>query len=267
MRAAKAIAGYAAGVVVLGALLAPWIFWLVHPHLLDVPFRRVFDRVLLVVALAGLWPLLRTLGIRSWNELGYVRSTGWWRQALTGLAIGTGSLAVAGALLLAFGFRSFESPAGMPLLNFLLAGIAVAIVEETFFRGGVQGALQRATNLPVAIVLASAVYSIVHFLKPKGAGIVDVNWLSGFDYLGQIFARSWHAPGMAVGFVTLWLAGCILGLAFARTRALYLSMGIHAGWVFTLKTFAWLTAGASLVDSALVWPVLLAVLWLCWKKL
>jgi hypothetical protein len=72
---------------------------------------------------------------------------------------------------------------------------------------------------------------------------------------------------MAVGFVTLWLAGCILGLAFARTRALYLSMGIHAGWVFTLKTFAWLTAGASLVDSALVWPVLLAVLWLCWKKL
>jgi len=57
------------------------------------------------------------------------------------------------------------------VLNFLLAGIAVAIVEETFFRGGVQGALQRATNLPVAIVLASAVYSIVHFLKPKGAAL------------------------------------------------------------------------------------------------
>jgi hypothetical protein len=44
-------------------------------------------------------------------------------------------------------------------------------------------------------------------------------------------------------------------------------MGIHAGWVFTLKTFAWLTAGASLLDNALVWPVLLVVLWLCWKKL
>jgi len=266
LRAARVILFYVLAVILIGALVAPWAFWLIHPHWPSIPFRRVFDRALLIVALAGLWPMLRTLGIRSWSELGYVRTTGWWRQALTGLAIGICSLSVAGALLLAFGFRSFESPTGRPLLRFLLAGIVVAIVEETFFRGGVQGALQRATKLPVAIMVASAIYSVVHFMKPRGAVIVDVNWLSGFDYLGQVFAHSWHAPGLAVGFVTLWLAGCILGLAFARTRALYLSMGIHAGWVFTLKTFAWLTAGASLLDNALVWPVLLVVLVLCWKK-
>ena len=126
--------------------------------------------------------------------------------------------------------------------------------------------------------MTSIVYSAVHFLKPKGAGItaVDVNWLSGLEYLGQVFARSGQAPGVAVGIVTLWLAGCVLGLAFARTRALYLPMGVHAGWVVTLKSYAWLTdangprtwwGGAALVDNVLVWPVLVFVLWLSWKKL
>ena len=87
--------------------------------------------------------------------------------------------------------------------------------------------------------MASAIYSAVHFLKTKGAGIAsdDVNWLSGFNYLGQVIAHSWQAPGVGVGFVTLLLAGMILGLAFARTHALYLSIGLHAGWVFTLKSY------------------------------
>jgi hypothetical protein len=48
----------AAAVIVVSALSAPWIFRLVHPRITGVPFRRVFDRVLLVVALAGFWPAL-----------------------------------------------------------------------------------------------------------------------------------------------------------------------------------------------------------------
>ena len=280
MRTVKAIAVYAAAVVVLGALLTPWVFWVVNPRLTEAPFRRVFDRVLLGVALVGLWPMARSLGIRSWREIGYVRAPGWSRNVVTGLALGIVSFAVAGGLLVMLGLRSFASPVGGggQLLGFLLAGVAVAIVEETFFRGGLQSVLSRQSNAVTAIVVTSVVYSAVHFLKPKGAGVsaADVNWLSGFDYLGQVLARSWRAPGLAVGFVTLGLAGCILGLAYARTRALYFSMGIHAGWVFTLKTYAWLTdatgkrtwwGGSALVDNVLVWPVLLLVLWLCWKKL
>lgn len=280
MRPAKAIAGYAVAVTALGALLSPWVFWLVHPRFTDAPFRRVFDRVILGVALAGLWPLLRTLGIRSWRELGYVRAAAWWRHAIAGLVLGIASFAIAGGLLVMLQLRSFATPVGtaIQLGGFLFAGVAVAIIEETFFRGGLQSAIQRGTNQRIAIIVTSIVYSVVHFLKPKGAGITaaDVNWLSGLEYLGRVFARSGQAPGVAVGFVTLWLAGCVLGLAFARTRALYLPMGVHAGWVFTLKSYAWLTdangprtwwGGAALVDNVLVWPVLGLVLWLCWKKL
>jgi len=279
-RPVAAILIYAVSIVVAGSLVAPWLFHLVHLRMPTVPFRRVFDRSLLGVALIGLWPLLRCLGIRTWGQLGYRKSPAWWHQSAAGLLTGVGSFSLAGGLLLLLQLRSVNLPEAnlRPLFGFVLTGVVVAILEETFFRGGLQGAVQRASNPWLAIITASAVYSIVHFLKPKGAGIADVNvnWLSGFEYFGQILTRSWGTPGVAVGFVTLWLAGCVLGLAYVRTSALYFSIGIHAGWVFTLKTYAWLTdatgrrtwwGGAALVDNVLVWPVLIVVLWLCWRKI
>ena len=269
---------YVAGVVFVGAVASPWVFRFVQPWLTEVPFRRVSNRVFLVIALAGLWPLGRALGVRTWAELGYARFAGWWRELLTGFGWGVISFAVVGTLLLTLQLRGVSTPEGLLRpAAFLLAGLVVAVIEETLFRGGLQGALQRSVNFPVAIVVTSAVYSAVHFLKPKGAGVAaaDVNWLSGFDYLGQVFARSSQTPGAAVGFVTLALAGAVLGLVFARTRTLYAPIGIHAGWVLTLKTYAWLTdrvgprtwwGGSSLVDNVLVWPVLLLMLWLAWTR-
>ena len=79
MRASKAIGLYFAAVILLGVLLAPWLFWSVQRVALRVPslqgyatypFHRVFDRSIMLVALAGLWPLLRTLGFRFWSDLG-----------------------------------------------------------------------------------------------------------------------------------------------------------------------------------------------------
>src|ERR1043166_5927627 len=184
LRPAMAIAIYAVGVVVLSALVAPWAFILVHPHLPKVPFHRVFDRVLLVVSLTGLWPLLRALGLRSWRELGFPRVDTWWRNAVTGYAVGIASFVAAGALLIALGERSFDADlsAGalvIQVLKFAATGIVVAIVEETFFRGGVQSALQRGFGTITALIVTSAIYSAVHFLKPKGGASDLAIWSSG----------------------------------------------------------------------------------------
>jgi membrane protease YdiL (CAAX protease family) len=278
LRPAAAIAIYAVVVVALSALAAPWAFIVVHPHLPSVPFRRVFDRVLLVIALVGLWPLLRSIGLRSWRELGFPFARTWWRHVVVGYAIGAGSFIVAGALLIALGERSIDanpSVSGLILqiLKFAATGIAVAVVEETFFRGGVQGALQRASGPISALVVTSVIYSGVHFLKPKGTGIAAdaVTWSTGFDHLWRVVTLSARMPGVASGFVTLLLAGLALGWAFAKTRALYLSIGLHAGWVCTLKTYGALTAGGRMIENVAMWPVLIAVLlllaWLCHTKL
>jgi membrane protease YdiL (CAAX protease family) len=297
LKVTKAIAVYLLAVVLLSGLLAPWVFWAVQEAgrtapgaswLLKYPFRRVFDRTILVVAVAGLWPLWRRLGIRSRAEIGFSRTPRWWRHLLVGVLVGLGSFVVAGGLLIFFdvrridpGFRVQAFLARIP--GFMLTAIVVALIEETFFRGGLQGVFQRGMKPLAAIAVASVIYSAVHFLKPPSAGIAadTVRWSSGFDHLVRVFAQFGRSQEVGLGFVTLWLVGAILGLAFAKTGALYLPIGLHAGWVLTKQSYGYCTlpvvargaawwGGSDLVSNALVWPVLIVVLllvnWICGPK-
>ena len=282
MRASKAIGLYFAAVILAGAALAPWLFWTVQQlaHRLPAlqgyatyPFHRVFDRSILLVALAGLWPLLRTLGFRFWSDAGYVRSPRWWRHVLTGFVIGIGSLTVLIAFLIILrGHRLTitRTPAQMTgaVVRFFLAGGVIALIEETLFRGALQGALQRRLNVALAVVVTSTVYSAVHFLKPNGVNISadQVTWASGGKCLVWIVTQSMRQKGMAIQFVSLFLAGCVLGLAYARTKALYLSIGLHAGWVVANEFMRWL-ATLDVTQDVASWPMLVALLvlmvWLC----
>lgn len=286
MRASKAIGLYAIAVVLLGALCAPWLFWTVQwmgahvaaaKWLAEQPFRRIFNRSVMIIALVGLWPLLRNIGIRSWNDLGYVPSRNWWKHVLIGFALGFGSLVIAVGISVALGGRSLalDKSAGETvgaLVRYTLVGIVVALIEETFFRGALQGAFQRGMNVVVAVILTSLIYSALHFLKPKGVNISagEITWSSGFTCLAGIVTRSFTGHDVLVGLVTLFLAGCILGLAYAKTRALYLSIGLHAGWVLANESARWFGAGR-IVEDVIAWPVLALLLmvvgWLCTTKL
>jgi membrane protease YdiL (CAAX protease family) len=264
---AKAITGYAIAVVVLGALLAPWLFWLVqwlaaHFELFAGwtrhPFKRIFNRSLMIVALVGLWPLLRWIGYRSWSEVGYPCRRAWWRDLLTGFALGQASLTVA-----VFATQRTVDWNGvtLPLMGKLIAtAAAVGLIEETFFRGGLQGGLQRGMHWLTALAIASAIYAALHFLKPGGVKIApeEVTWISGFTCLGKIFSKSLSRPEVVTAFVTLYLVGWILGWAFVKTGALYLAIGLHAGWVLPNELVRELGGGAVIEDWR-AWPVLLAV--------
>src|SRR6185295_13366099 len=71
MRALRALGLYLLAVFIGGALLAPGLYFLAQSfaepfsHLANSPFHRFVNRSLLGVALLGLWPLLRALGINS----------------------------------------------------------------------------------------------------------------------------------------------------------------------------------------------------------
>jgi len=286
LRTSKAIGLYAVAVVLLGALLAPWLFWTLQALAAHVPsigslarqpFHRIFDRAILIVAFAGLWPFLRSAGLGTWSDLGYVKARGGWGQALAGFALGLGSFALLIVIEVAMGSRSvsFDKSAAQmtgAVLRYLATGIVVALIEETFFRGALQGALQRGMNVVAAVILASVVYSALHFVKPTHVIIPadQVTWSSGWTCLSGSVTRSVGERDVLVGFVTLFLAGCILGLAYARTRALYLSIGLHAGWVLANEFARWLGAYQIIEDKA-AWPVLAALLaliaWLCRNKL
>jgi len=289
LKAGRVIGLYAVAVVVIGSLLAPWVFLAIQEWggvLAQYPFRRVYNRVLLVVALVGLWPLLRSLGIRCWSDVGFIAVSKGGRQFAWGLLLGIASLGVAAQLVFLLGGRTVRGCEFDDLLaqcgKFLLTGLVVGLIEETFFRGGVQNVMQRGMPAKWALVVASAIYSLLHFLKPKHIVIPveSISWFTGFDYFGQVLFSSWEADGMWRGFTTLWLAGIVLGSAFVWTRSLYLSIGLHAGWVFMLKMFSWATqrnpdvnawwTSSSLVDNVVVWPVMgllwLVLWWRCQKQ-
>lgn len=74
-------------------------------------------------------------------------------------------------------------------------------------------------------------------------------------------------------FFNLTLAGILLGLAYQRTGNLYFSIGLHAGWIFWLKTYAAFTAASprasagfwgtsKMIDGWLALLVLVAVFFL-----
>ena len=117
MRPLRALVIYIVVVLVGGALLAPWLYWLAQssahsfPKIAAEPFNRFVDRSLLVLALAGLWPVLRALGVASWREAGLVRPRGQWNKLLGGLLVGFLSLAVVGGMAILCGNRVFNRAA------------------------------------------------------------------------------------------------------------------------------------------------------------
>ena len=270
-RPGRALLIYAVAVIGLGTLGAPGLFWFVQwlagacapcAWLGKYPFRRVFDRAFLIVALAGLWPLVRNLGCRSVAEFGYPRrpAAGW--QVLLGFGLGLVSLLVLDWVTRGGGWQALPAAQWLKLL---FTAVVVALIEEALFRGGIQGAFQRSLHPLPALLLASLIYSALHFLKPGGVRIAaeDVHWWSGLQCLAAILTRSYSATGAAVAFVTLFLVGGVLGLAFQRTQALYWSMGLHAGWVLA-NEYVREVARTAVVEDWRAWPVVIAVGGIVW---
>jgi uncharacterized protein len=229
-----------------GALLAPWLYWLAQwaaghwPALSSLaasPFNRFLDRSLLGLALVFLLPLLRCSGMQSWTEIGFVRQGRPVWQTLRGLALGWASLAAVVLLALACGANTINAnhSAGevcRHVMSATLTAIIVAVLEELVFRGALFGLLRRAMPWPAALIASSAVYSAVHFIK-KTEFVGPVQWQSGLSLLWMMLC---HPPPLMPAFLTLFVAGAILALSYQRTGALYFSIGLHAGWIFWLKS-------------------------------
>ena len=62
-------------------------------------------------------------------------------------------------------------------------------------------------------------------------------WNSGLILLPRMLGGFADFHALVPGFFNLTLAGVLLGLAYQRTGNLYFSIGLHAGWIFWLKTY------------------------------
>jgi membrane protease YdiL (CAAX protease family) len=281
MRPIRSLAVYILVVFVGGALTAPWLYWLAQslaqtfPHLAQNPFHRFVNRSLLILALAGLWPLLRSLGATTLRDLGLVKPSGQWKRLGAGFLFGFVSLAlVAGAALLAGARTAAEDlhpgNIGPKLLGAALTAVVVSLLEEILFRGAIFGALRKAFDWITALTVSSMIYALVHFLaRAEIAG--PITWHSGLELLPRMLRGFGNLQEIVPGFFNLTVAGALLALAYQRTGNLFFSIGLHGGWIFWLNSYRVLTketAGASsgfwgtykLIDGWLALLVLAATL-------
>ena len=237
---------YFVATILLGALLAPVLFWIanwlaahdIFPALAKFDFETFFHRALLVAALVLFWPLLRSIRIESLGDLDLERNSHWLRDLFAGFLLAAIPLFCCGALLLALHMYSLRlAITWVALAKIIGTSVIVPAIEETFFRGWTLGILLRSNRKYMAIFVTSALFSIVHFLKAPMRTSTIVTWSSGFNSIAHSFSQFANPMLVAAGFTTLFLIGWILADARMRTRSLWLAIGLHAGWIFASGAF------------------------------
>jgi membrane protease YdiL (CAAX protease family) len=233
-------------VAMLGAaLLAPWVQAALAP--LNVfPLHRVFSR-LTMLGVIGItaWLMLRH-GLARREVLGYQRTLPvFLRRALVGLAAGIALMLVALVPLFLLDVRELNGRAPaelqgwLPLgLKGLGSGIAVALIEETFFRGALQGALQRLNATGWALFAVPVLYSAVHFLgRATSVPYEEVDAFSGFVAWSGFFASYSRPLSIIDAFIALWCVGLLLALVRRRWGDIAGCIGLHAGFVAAIAVF------------------------------
>jgi membrane protease YdiL (CAAX protease family) len=238
------------GTLVLGATLAPVLFWCSQPlgevpwlsFLKDTDFSRYFARAILLAAVLLAFPVMQWIGVHRFQDLkitwDWPRS--WFLPAgflLAGIVV-----SFWGWFAMKVGLAAFKMHPPWNLLpNLLLTSLSVAVIEEFLFRGIIFGLVRQTASTWVAATFVSAIFSIVHPLRPGLVGTEPITWHSGFDLLFQTVRHLSEPLDLIGGLLTIFVLGLLLAHATVKTGALWLPIGVHAGVVFTKMSFNKLT--------------------------
>lgn len=285
MRAILWFLAVIAGTLVLAAAAA-WPAWQLAQALdPQWPFHRVVARLWQLLVLGGMLLAVQRLGLCSRADWGYgVPRPQFLRQFGTGLALGLATLLPVAAVLLALGVRVTRPDFGMDLLvRGLLAGaltgLFAALVEETFFRGLMHGAVARESGFGAAMVATALLYSAIHFLARAGDPADPIGWGSGLTLLAGAMAHFTAFGSIVDSFVALALAGALFALMRERTGAIAAGLGLHMGWVTVVRAtaattrpdphspWAFLVGGSDGFTGWLVAAWAALMLAACWRRL
>ena len=237
---------YVVGVIVAGAVSAPWVHSALGALGLEMPFHKFCLRWLQGLALVGLWPALRCLGIGARGGFGLLgRDEGLSGPAAgigRGLLWGAGCMLVVAAILLVLEVRVLKpgslaaSIVATAVVKAALTAVAVSLVEELWFRGGLYTLSKAALGIGGAITFTSVLYAAVHFVRADTAvDPAQAGWLSGFEVLGHSLNR-FTSSDIEADFAALLIAGLWLGFARWLSGSVWLCVGLHAGWVLVIQS-------------------------------
>ncbi|MEI6323324.1 MAG: CPBP family intramembrane glutamic endopeptidase [bacterium] len=242
---------YAFLVICSGALVAPWAWVLIQYLPVDslhglvgevqrMPFHRYLSRSFQVAGIVLLWPLLRSLHVRSLQEFGLFPSHLGMRDFLTGLAAGVPSALLLSGVTWASGAFDFHLLWSLKVAyRILLTAVVVAMLEEFLFRGVILGFLRQFLSRWMAITISAVIFASLHFLNLPSSGkeVVPSQWWSGFSLLISLGENLPAWPMSAWAFATLFAAGILLAWLTTRTGSLWAPIALHGTWILAQQFF------------------------------
>lgn len=234
----------------LAAVASPWAEAVLAP-IAVFPLHRVFVRLtMLTVLVIAIW-LLRRHGLADRATLGFTGPAArLLRRAGIGLFAGVVLMQLALLPLFLLQVRTWNAATPLvwsgwlpPIAKGFGTGLVVALIEETFFRGAMQGALQRIGATGWALFAVPLLYASVHFLgRPADMHLQvvpyeQVNGWSGFMVQREFFATFAHPLAILDACAALWCVGLLLALVRRRWGDLAGCIGLHAGFVATIVVF------------------------------
>ncbi|MCF6148986.1 MAG: CPBP family intramembrane metalloprotease [Candidatus Kuenenia sp.] len=238
-------------------------------------FARVMRRILMVVAILFIFLLRKSLKFPSFGAIGLKPSKGCWQQLQMGFLISTGMFIFYFAFLYIYGtitfqidIKSFGNLIGK-LLSLILVAVIVGCVEELIFRGFIFQSVLKDTKVLFAVCFSSIFYSLLHFFKSDFLATPGFQPFIGFLVVYQSFANIIvNIAEILPLIIGLFIVGTVLSYAYLKTNSLYLSIGLHAGWVFLIKAnrlffdfvgskSGWLFGDRKLINGIIGWSFLI----------
>lgn len=234
----------------LTCVISPWVAlgaeWYAArwPNTIEeqIPFARIYNRSFLIAGILLFFVLRRHLIADEIKALLALPVPLARRNLLTGFGLALASMAL---LLTAMTvahvytpyFRLSLGTSFSRLTSALASGVFAGFMEEVFFRGMLFLGILSTGGRIKAYLLANLFYSALHFVKPGEEYFLNhLDVFAGFRHLLTTFQPFLDPLPLLPGITGLFLIGVALSYALERTGSLYLSIGLHAGWIVAIKS-------------------------------
>jgi membrane protease YdiL (CAAX protease family) len=166
---------------------------------------------LIIASIASLLLVHVVIFKRPLSLTGFVRKA-WFRELRLGAVLAWIMLAIGFITLVMFGgirIDGMDWNTGL-FIGFLIMFFIQSSFEEVVSRAFLIPTIERRSNVWLAILGSSLLFSLVHGSNP------NVTWL---------------------GLTNVFLAGILMGMLFVRYRSIWAPIGLHAAWNFLQGTF------------------------------
>jgi len=239
-------------VTLLAAITAVALVRFVLPHLPVAWSTMMLHRGTgkIMVRMMQLWivlllPLvLRASNWRSWRDCGWqadLPSRHIYQDILGGIVLGVATLGGLALFMFITGRRvlsPIDSSVNMlvVLIEFALSAAAVALFEETLARGILFRLWARAWGVVAAALVSSLLFASAHFIQPDASAFAVPHFWAAVGSLGlNALQLDASASAFFIRLLNLTCLGLALCAMVRLTGSIWLAMGAHTGWVWSIK--------------------------------